>query len=71
MALERIGKSASECLFIDNSVKKLEVANELGIGSILFNRDNEAYNGTVVYSFEELSELLKYQDTASNFAAEK
>lgn len=59
LALERIGKSVSECLFIDNSVKNLEVANELGIESILFNRDNEAYTGTVVYSFEELSELLK------------
>ena len=59
LALERIGKSVSECLFIDNSVKNLEVANELGIESILFNRDNEVYTETVVYSFEELSELLK------------
>ena len=62
LTLERIGKRASECLFIDNSVKNLEVANELGIESILFNRDNEVYTGIVINSFEEFSELLKYHD---------
>lgn len=58
LALQRIGKLASECLFVDNSVKNLDVANELGIDSVLFNRDYEMYTGTVIYSFEALSELL-------------
>lgn len=59
LALEKIGKHSSECIFIDNSVKNLEVANELGICSILFNRDNEEYSGTIVNSFAELAEILE------------
>lgn len=59
MALEKIGKSPEECVFIDNSVKNLDVASELGIQPILFNRDNEEYEGIIVNSFEELSAVLK------------
>lgn len=59
LALEKIGKDSEECIFVDNSVKNLEVANELGICSILFNRDNEEYSGTIVNSFDELAEILK------------
>ena len=58
LTLKRIGKRPEECLFIDNSVKNLEVAEELGIRSILFNRDNEEYGGTIVNSFAELAEVL-------------
>lgn len=59
LALERIGKRADECCFIDNSVTNLNVAAELGILPILFNRDKEAYDGIVIYTFEELAELLE------------
>lgn len=59
LALKRIGKRAEECCFIDNSVSNLNVAAELGILPILFNRDQEEYNGIVVNSFEELAEFLK------------
>ncbi len=59
LALEKIGKHSNECMFIDNSVKNLEVANELGICSILFNRDNEEYSGTIVNSFAEFAEILE------------
>lgn len=59
LALEKIGKSPAECVFIDNSVKNLEVADELGICPILFNRDHEEYTGTIVNTFEELAELLE------------
>ena len=55
LTLEKIGKSSVECIFIDNSVKNLEVATELGIHTILFKRDNEDYNGIIVNSFEELA----------------
>ncbi len=58
LALKRIGKQAEECCFIDNSVSNLNVAAELGISPILFNRDQEAYDGIVVNSFEELDKFL-------------
>ena len=59
IALQQVGKNAGDCLFVDNSVKNLDVAEELGIRPILFNRDQEVYNGVVVNSFEELAKLLK------------
>ncbi len=59
LALKRIGKKAEECCFIDNSVSNLNVAAELGILPILFNRDKEEYNGIVVNTFEELAEFLE------------
>ena len=58
LTLKRIGKKAEECCFIDNSVNNLTVAEELGIRPILFNRDNEEYDGVVVNTFEELADLL-------------
>ena len=59
LTLKRIGKKAEECCFIDNSVSNLNVAEELGILPILFNRDQETYDGIVVNTFEELAELLE------------
>lgn len=58
IALERTGKRPKECLFIDNTVKNLLVAQELGIEPVLFNRDKEEYTGTIVNSFEELELVL-------------
>ena len=58
IALERLGVPAKECIFIDNSVKNLQTASEFGIDTILFNRDNEEYDGKIVYSFDELSHML-------------
>ena len=57
-ALSEIGRKPEECCFVDNSVQNLLTAAELGIEPILFNRDHEEYNGTVVNSFTELAELL-------------
>ena len=59
LALEKINRSPAECVFIDNSVKNLEAAGGLGMQTILFNRDNEAYSGTIVNSFSELADLIK------------
>lgn len=59
LALAKIGKNPEECVFIDNSVKNLKVAGELGICPILFNRDKEEYSGTIVNTFEELAEILE------------
>lgn len=58
LALERAGKSPDECIFIDNKVENLLIADELGIYPVLFNRDGEEYDGTVVNTFEELAVLL-------------
>ena len=58
LALERSGKGSSECIFVDNSVKNLDVAEELGIVPILFNRDSVSYAGETVNNFYELSERL-------------
>ena len=59
LALEKMGKRPEECIFIDNSVKNLEVASELGIHSVLFNRDDEEYGGRIVNTFAELGERLE------------
>ncbi|MBR5712305.1 MAG: HAD-IA family hydrolase [Lachnospiraceae bacterium] len=59
IALAEAGKFPEECIFIDNSVSNLKVAEEFGIKPILFNRDGEEYDGLIVNTFEELAELLK------------
>lgn len=58
ITLERINKKAEECIFVDNSVKNLKIADELNISTILFNRDNEEYNGKIVNSFDELDVMF-------------
>lgn len=59
LALEKAGKAPEECIFLDNKVENLEVAQELGIQPILFNRDGEEYDGAIVNTFEELAEMLR------------
>lgn len=58
IALERLRIPADDCIFIDNSVKNLETTTALGMDTILFNRDNESYDGKIVYSFDQLSRIL-------------
>lgn len=57
LTLNKIGKSAEECLFIDDSIPNITAAKELGINSVLFNRFSENYTGEQVYSFEELLKI--------------
>ena len=58
ITLEKLSIPASDCIFIDNSIDNLNTANAIGMNTILFNRDNEEYKGTTVYSFEELPRVL-------------
>lgn len=58
-ALKKLKCELGDCIFVDNSVKNLRVAEELGMTTILFNRDGEEYEGNVVNDFEELAELLQ------------
>ena len=58
IALRQVGRKPTECMFVDNSVKNLDAAKDLGIYPILFNRDREQYGGVIVNSFDELAMLL-------------
>jgi FMN phosphatase YigB (HAD superfamily) len=59
-AIERdsLGAHPSECVFIDDYPERVEAARELGISSILFDREGHNYNGMRVKSFEQLAQLL-------------
>ena len=57
--LKKLQCEPGDCIFVDNSVKNLRVAEELGMTTILFNRDGEEYKGNVVNDFEELAELIQ------------
>lgn len=58
-ALEKLGCNATQCVFVDNSVKNLIVAEELGMKTILFNRDGVEFDGNVVDDFWTLGETLE------------
>lgn len=58
-AARHIQCNPHECIFVDNSVKNLNAAQNIGMNTILFNRDNEAYSGNTVNNFFELDKLLK------------
>lgn len=57
-ALDRLKCKPEDCIFVDNSVKNLLAAEELGIQVVLFNRDGETYNGKIVNDFTELGKML-------------
>lgn len=59
LTVESLGCEPGDCIFVDNSVKNLLAACEVGMQTVLFNRDGEEYEGDVVNSFLELGELLK------------
>lgn len=61
-AMERLQCSPRECIFVDNSAKNLKAAQESGIDTVLFNRDNEFYSGDIVNDFNELDRFLKKFD---------
>ncbi len=58
-AIKHMQCEPHECIFVDNSVKNLNAAQEAGINTVLFNRDNAVYSGNIVSNFHELDSLLK------------
>ncbi len=58
-AIHKLGSTPEQCVFVDNSVSNLLVAKELGIQTILFNRDGVEYDGRVVNDFETLDKMLE------------
>lgn len=57
--LEKLGCNAEQSVLVDNSVNNLLVAEELGMKTILFNRDGVEYMGNVVDDFGALGEMLE------------
>ena len=57
--LEKLRCNAAQCVFVDNSVNNLLVAEKLGMKTILFNRDGVEYVGNVVDDFGTLGEMLE------------
>ena len=58
IALEALGIKPSECVFVDDNPERIETAIELGICSILFNREGHGYQGLRVKAFGQLTKLL-------------
>jgi len=58
VAMDSLGARPSECVFIDDSPQRVDVANNLGMSSILFEREEQKYDGPSVRSFEQLTQLL-------------
>ncbi|MBE6692838.1 MAG: HAD family hydrolase [Ruminococcaceae bacterium] len=58
ITLERIGRKPSECIFVDWDVKSLLAAEEVGISTVLFNRNEDNFDGMTVYSFKELFDII-------------
>lgn len=56
--INKLGCRAAECLFIDDRADNLYTARELGMKTILFDRNGEDYDGTVVNNFNELANWI-------------
>jgi putative hydrolase of the HAD superfamily len=61
--LQKLNIPANCCIYIDNSVKNLLTAREIGMDIVLFNRDGESYDGKTVYSFDELEKLMECKNS--------
>ena len=58
LAAERLGLQPQECAFVDDRPVNLKPAAEIGMRTILYNRDGHNYKGEQIYSLSELPELL-------------
>lgn len=57
--LQSLCVNASDCYFIDDRVKNLKAAAQLGMTVILLNRRNIVYEGNKINSFQELAHFIK------------
>ena len=58
IAAERLGLKPEECVFVDDRPGNLEPAAELGMRTVLYNRDGHDYDGEQIHSLAELPDLL-------------
>lgn len=56
--LERLGCTATDCVYVDDRRYNLAAAQALGMDVVLFNSRGVDYDGKAVSSFEELGRLL-------------
>lgn len=60
LTIEQLGCNAEDCYYVDDREGNLEVANKVGMNTILLNSRNIQYAGNVVNDFIELKDLLNY-----------
>lgn len=60
--LDYLNIPASECIYIDDRIKNIKFASQLGIEAILLNRSNITYEGNKIYNFQELVTYLTTRD---------
>lgn len=60
--LNELGAVPSDCVLVDDRIKNLQQASELGMNTILFDRIKTVdtqYQGLIVYGFKELAQQLE------------
>lgn len=60
--LDNLHLPASGCCYIDDREKNLNLAAQLGMNVILFNRRNVNYDGNIINSFKELMTYFSIVD---------
>ncbi|AEY66109.1 HAD-IA family hydrolase [Clostridium sp. BNL1100] len=58
LTLDKLGHSASDCIYVDDRRFNLAAAQSLGMDTVLFNSRNVQYEGKSVFSFKGLANLL-------------
>ncbi|MEA4890518.1 MAG: HAD-IA family hydrolase [Clostridiaceae bacterium] len=58
LMLDKLGQSASDCIYVDDRRFNLAAAQSLGMDAVLFNSRNVPYEGDSVNNFMELASLL-------------
>ena len=58
IALNKLVAKPNECVYIDDYPERVEIARELGLVSILFDREGHDYSGLRIKSFKQLEQLL-------------
>lgn len=56
--IDKLGCSATDCIYIDDRRFNLAAAQSLGMDTVLFNSRKVQYEGNTVVSFKELTNLL-------------
>lgn len=58
LTIDKLGVAAEDCLYVDDREGNLEVAERLGMNTVMINSRNVLYAGDVVNDFRELTERV-------------
>lgn len=61
LTVDKLGHQAGDCILVDDRRSNLDVAQSLGMDTILFNSRNVQYEGKTAVSFLELVNILIQQ----------